>query len=48
MISGVYVSKHLSFDAIMKAVWGNAMVANPAVAGDETGGPGETWPKVEM
>ncbi len=25
---GVYVSKHLSFGCIRKAVWGNAMVAN--------------------
>ena len=24
----VYVSKHLSFSCIRKAVWGNAMVAN--------------------
>ena len=25
---GVYVSQHLSFGCIRKAVWGNAMVAN--------------------
>ena len=25
---GVYVSKHLNFGCIGKAVWGNAMVAN--------------------
>ncbi len=31
---GVYVSKHLSFGCIRKAVWGNAMVANPAWAGE--------------
>ncbi len=34
MKSGVYVSKHLSFGCIRKAVWGNAMVANPAWAGE--------------
>jgi len=27
-VSGVYVSKHLSFDPVRKAAWGNAMVAN--------------------
>ncbi len=31
---GVYVSKHLSFGCIRKAVWGNAMVTNPALAGE--------------
>ena len=34
------MSKHLSFDPVRKAVRGNAMVANPALAGDETGGLG--------
>jgi hypothetical protein len=28
------VSKHLSFDPVRKAAWGNAMVANPALAGE--------------
>ena len=30
---GVYVGKHLNFDCIRKVVRGNAMVANPAIAG---------------
>jgi len=31
---GVYVGKHLNFGCIRKAVRGNAMVANPAIAGE--------------
>jgi len=48
-LSGVYAGKHLSFDPVRKAAWGNAMVANPALAGDETGGLGKRglWRKCE-
>jgi hypothetical protein len=28
MVSGVYVSKHLSFEPVRKTAWGKAMVAN--------------------
>ena len=41
LLEEVYVGKHLSFCQGGKAVRGNAMVANPAFAGDETGGLGK-------